>query len=90
MYLILGFGTAGITAGKLLACPTSRLGWILTFDRLSIGSLAAAIHSMIGNVTAGSAFAIMQSLGATGMLASLIPLLGATCAVGIRGAVKSV
>ena len=30
----------------------------------SIGSLAAAIHSSIGNVTAGSLFAVAQSVGA--------------------------
>lgn len=43
---------------------------------------------MIGNVAAGSAFSIMQSLGATGMLAAVMPLVGAGGAVGVRGAVK--
>ncbi|KIO18489.1 hypothetical protein M407DRAFT_158910 [Tulasnella calospora MUT 4182] len=57
---------------------------------IAAGSLAAAIHSMLGNVAAGSAFSIMQSLGATGMLAAIMPLLGAGGAIGIRGAVKSV
>lgn len=32
---------------------------------LAIGSFAAWIHSLIGNVIAGSWFAILQSLGAT-------------------------
>lgn len=45
---------------------------------------------MLGNIMAGSFFAIMQSLGATGMLAALLPLLGVGCAVAIGGAVKSV
>ena len=33
---------------------------------VAAGSIAAAIHSGIGNVAAGSAFAIAQSWGATG------------------------
>ncbi|KAG8915425.1 hypothetical protein FRC01_003665 [Tulasnella sp. 417] len=41
------------------------------------GSIAAAIQSSIGNVAAGSLFAIMQSLGAKGILVWLLPLVGA-------------
>lgn len=39
------------------------------------GSIAAAIQAIIGNVAAGSAFAIAQSIGATGSLPCLIILL---------------
>lgn len=35
---------------------------------LCIGSAAAAIHASIGNVAAGSFFALMQSLTMTGVL----------------------
>jgi len=37
----------------------------------SIGSLAAAIHSGIGNVVAGSLFALAQSIGAGGALPAI-------------------
>lgn len=62
VYLILGFGVAGVAAG----------------------SIAATIHSSIGNVAAGSAFAIMQSLGAKGILMWLFPLLGGAGVAGLR------
>ncbi|KAG9044793.1 hypothetical protein FS837_007524, partial [Tulasnella sp. UAMH 9824] len=44
---------------------------------VAAGSIAAAIQSSIGNVAAGSAFAVMQSLGAKGILMWLLPLVGA-------------
>ncbi|KIO18488.1 hypothetical protein M407DRAFT_31860 [Tulasnella calospora MUT 4182] len=55
LYLVLGFGPAGIVAG----------------------TPAAAMHSSIGNVAAGTWFATMQSLGATGKLAWIMPTAGA-------------
>ncbi|KIO18487.1 hypothetical protein M407DRAFT_31859 [Tulasnella calospora MUT 4182] len=45
------------------------------------GSIAAGIQSSIGNVSAGSAFAIMQSLGAKGIMIWLLPSVCAVSAV---------
>ncbi|KIO18490.1 hypothetical protein M407DRAFT_11867 [Tulasnella calospora MUT 4182] len=45
------------------------------------GSIAAAIQSSIGNVSAGTAFATAQSLGAKGILMWLLPLATAVSAV---------
>ena len=39
------------------------------------GSVAAALQAIIGNVAAGSAFAIAQSIGATGNLPCIVILL---------------
>ena len=41
-----------------------------------VGSLAAAIQAGIGNVAAGSIFAVMTSLGATGAIAGIGTALG--------------
>ena len=46
------------------------------------GSIAAGIQSAIGNVAAGSLFAIFQSAGASGILASTALAGGATAAIG--------
>ncbi|KIO18486.1 hypothetical protein M407DRAFT_246477 [Tulasnella calospora MUT 4182] len=51
---------------------------------VAANSLAAAIQSSIGNVAAGSAFAMMQSLGAKGILAWLMAALGAAGMVAVR------
>ena len=56
--------------------PRSVLLIIITSE----GSLAATWHGYIGNVVAGSAFAILQSLGAAPW--SLAVVGGATCAFG--------
>lgn len=40
------------------------------------GSPAAAMHSSIGNVAAGTCFATMKSLCATGKLAWIMPTVG--------------
>ena len=45
------------------------------------GSIAAGIQSAIGNVAAGSLFAIFQSAGAAGTLATAAAAGGATAAV---------
>jgi len=49
------------------------------------GSLAAAAQAKIGAVTAGSAFAVLQSAGATGAVLAVAGPLGA--AAGVVGAV---
>ena len=48
------------------------------------GSIAAGIQSAIGNVAAGSLFAIFQSAGASGILASTA-LAGGTTAAAASG-----
>lgn len=39
---------------------------------VGVGTIAAAAQSSIGNVAAGSAFAALQSLGATGITAGMV------------------
>lgn len=60
---LIGFTPAGVTAGTvtLLCSPTlnARISDIKALE----GSLAAAWHAHLGNVAAGSFFAILQSLG---------------------------
>jgi len=60
----LGFSAVGVVAGE---CPLYRPRFIHLMNS-SIGSLAAAIQSGIGNVVAGSLFALAQSIGAGGAL----------------------
>jgi hypothetical protein len=52
--------------GGVLAIPS-----VLGFGTTGIvgGSIAAGIQSSIGNVAVGSTFSVLQSLGATGVLA---------------------
>ncbi|KDN39774.1 hypothetical protein RSAG8_08566, partial [Rhizoctonia solani AG-8 WAC10335] len=59
-------GTLVVTTGVLIATPL--LGF--TASGVAAGSLAAAIQSAIygAAVPAGSLFAIMQSIGATGVI----------------------
>ncbi|KAF8456505.1 hypothetical protein BDZ91DRAFT_526255 [Kalaharituber pfeilii] len=57
---IIGLAGAGVTAGVLA-------GVGFTAGGVAAGSLAAAWQAMISNVAAGSAFAILQSLSATGL-----------------------
>ena len=40
-----------------------------------VGSVAAALQAIIGNVAAGSTFAIAQSIGATGSLPCIVILI---------------
>lgn len=40
---------------------------------VAAGSMAAGIQAGIGNVAAGSIFAVCQSIGATGVLAASLP-----------------
>ena len=56
-----------------------------TSSGIAAGSIAAGIQSVIGNVAAGSTFATLQSLGATGVIAGLGITGGVVSAVGLLG-----
>jgi hypothetical protein len=55
-----------IITGAVITIP-----FILGFGATGViaGSTAAAIQSSIGNVAVGSTFSVLQSLGATGIIA---------------------
>jgi hypothetical protein len=76
-----------IAAGVLLAGP-ALLATAMGFGTAGIvaGSAAAGMQSAIGNVAAGSAFAIFQSLGATGTLVSAAWWGGSAAAAGAMAA----
>ena len=65
-------GLVGSLAGARVsvAAPNLILSYILGFGASGVakGTIAALIHSHIGNVTAGSLFALMQSAGAVGAI----------------------
>lgn len=65
---ILGFGAAGVIAGQRLALSLYLMDRKLIFRIPYVGSYAAAVQSGIGNVAAGSLFALLQSIGAGGAL----------------------
>jgi hypothetical protein len=69
IYLV-GFTPAGVALGTLSRFRRSSRSVLL--KKLSEGSLAAAWHATIGNVAAGSVFAILQSLGTTPVLLAMI------------------
>jgi hypothetical protein len=60
---VLGAGTCAATAGLTFAGFTTA--------GIAGGSAAAAWQSSIGSVAAGSTFATLQSLGATGTIAAV-------------------
>lgn len=71
---------AGATVGLVAAVPV-----VMGFGSAGIvgGSVAAGIQSGIGNVAAGSMFATLQSLGATGTLMTGVYGGGAATAAGL-------
>jgi hypothetical protein len=79
----LGFSTGGVVAGEspniLLATFVSL---ICVIELCSTGSVAAGLQAGIGNVAAGSAFAIMQSAGTAPLLSGII---GATVGAATGG-----
>ena len=82
----IGIGIAGgVVAGAALI-PIA-----LGFGTAGVvaGSAAAAIQSGIGNVAAGSLFAICQSLGMTGFFATAATAGAAGAAAGAAGAAAS-
>ncbi len=72
----------GAVGGFVAVVATGAI--IMGFGTAGIvgGSIAASIQSGIGNVAAGSLFAIFQSAGASGILASTAIAGGATAAIG--------
>jgi len=60
-----------LTAGLLLKAGSSAIATIgFTSTGIAASSLAAATQAVIGDVAAGSAFALAQSAGATGAIAT--------------------
>lgn len=82
----IGFGaSAGIGTSAFIA-STALTTAGFTSAGIAGGSLAAAWQSSIGNVAAGSAFATLQSLGATGTIAAVGSVaLGVTAPIVIGG-----
>jgi hypothetical protein len=77
---VVGFGSLGPIAGKLLVVANSyQMRDLRLSDDRNVGSIAAAWQSSYGGmVAAGSAFAILQSWGMLGAVA--IPVAGAAVA----------
>lgn len=71
-------GVATATAGTI-----TGLGF--TGSGIAAGSIAAGIQAGIGNIAAGSTFAVVQSLGATGAVAALGVAGGVGLAIGGLG-----
>ena len=71
LYTLGGTAVGGISGGLLL--PVIGFG----SGGVTAGTIAAAWHSGIGTVASGSAFALMQSLGATGFGNLLFGSIGA-------------
>ncbi|RDW57433.1 uncharacterized protein DSM5745_11517 [Aspergillus mulundensis] len=78
--------TVAVAPGIVVTLPLSAIGF--TAGGVQAGSLAAGAHSVLGNVVAGSLFAVLQSAGAGG--AGLAVLNGAAqvggLAVGVGNA----
>ncbi|KAI0133085.1 hypothetical protein F4776DRAFT_626036 [Hypoxylon sp. NC0597] len=70
-------GVAGID--PILAAAGFGPGGIL------VGSLAALVHSLIGNVTAGSLFAFLQSASMGGGAAAVLKAIAAAIGAGVGG-----
>jgi hypothetical protein len=71
---ITGFTSAIATAGSTALTYAG-----FTKTGIAAASTAAGIQSSIGNVVAGSTFAVLQSAGATGLIAGL----GVTGGIGL-------
>ena len=69
---MLGIAVLGGVVGAALL-PVLGFGWA----GIAAGSMAASWQSALGAVTAGSAFSILQSLGATGLGTWLFGSVGA-------------
>lgn len=79
-----GFTTKGVTAGSASSSIHSH-----RFNHHFEVSTAAAVHSTIGNAAAGGTFATLQSIGATGLLATgPVVVAGALAGGAIYGAWK--
>jgi hypothetical protein len=78
---ILGFGAIGPVAGKF---PPQAEVASNTVERQ--GTLAALIQALIGNVAAGSAFAIAQSIAMGGAVPAVVSAICAALGVGVGAA----
>lgn len=76
---VIGTGVTGAASGALSAAGFSSGGVVA-------GSLAAGTQAGIGNVAAGSLFAVLQSVGATGVIVAALPYVAIGGAI-IGGAV---
>lgn len=89
---MLGFGAAGVTAGKSFCIysinlPSRRKPLTGNFTGTSQDLPLQAMQAMIGDVAAGSLFALMQSAGAGGANLAVLNILvkaGAATAVGVE------
>ncbi|EFY93871.1 hypothetical protein J3459_007627 [Metarhizium acridum] len=77
---VIGTGAAVVAAPALLSTPALAAAGFSS-SGITAGSLAATIHSGIGSVASGSAFATLQSAGAGG--ASLAIVNGVAQGVGV-------
>lgn len=80
---LLGFGSEGIIASALIrtiCCPPTDNDFILC-----VASWAAAVQASIGNVVAGSPFAVATSVGAGGALPVVGFIISAAGGMAIAG-----
>ena len=74
VYIAIGItAIVALTTAVAILCGFSTTG-------IAAGSTAAGIQASIGNVTAGSTFAILQSAGATGLLVKVCAISSTVCA----------
>ena len=78
---LFGFGAAGPVAGMFP--PQSK---VASNPPELLGSIAAGIQAGIGNVAAGSAFAVAQSIGMGGAIPAVVTAVGATFGAGVGAA----
>ncbi|CAG7853831.1 SubName: Full=Uncharacterized protein {ECO:0000313/EMBL:CCA67739.1} [Serendipita indica DSM 11827] len=81
----IGVVLGGVAAGAI-AAPVAVLLFGFGTGGVVAGSLAAGTHATIGNVTAGSIFAFMQSMGTMPLLSGLY----GSIAGGLVGAVGAI
>jgi hypothetical protein len=62
---------AAATSGTIAAVGGGLTVAGFTSTGIAAGSIAAGVQAGIGNVAAGSAFAVLQSMGATGLIAAV-------------------
>lgn len=75
---------ATAVGGAVLLAPALLSLAGFTTAGVAAGSMAASIQAGIGNVAAGSMFALLQSLGAVGLTTGTVATAGA--AAGVAGA----
>ncbi len=76
-------GALGIGTAAGVGVPVAGTAAGFTSSGIAAGSIAAGVQSSIGSVAAGSTFATLQSIGATGGFAILGPISLIAGAVGI-------